>query len=72
MNRSLPLLPARGIFITGTDTDVGKTWVAAGLTSSLRQRGMKAVYFKPVQSGCPEGEGRLVPTDAELARTLAA
>ena len=72
VNLSLPPLPAiRGIFITGTDTDVGKTWVAAGLTAALRQRGVKAVYFKPVQSGCPEAEGRLVPTDAEFARTLA-
>ena len=68
----LPDLPGiTGIFITGTDTDVGKTWVAAGLTAALRQRGVKAVYFKPVQSGCPEAEGRLVPTDADLARTLA-
>ena len=72
VNRSLPLLPAiRGIFITGTDTDVGKTWVAAGLTAALRQRGVAAVYFKPVQSGCPEEGGRLVPTDAKFARTLA-
>ena len=68
----LPDLPGiTGIFITGTDTDVGKTWVAAGLTAVLRQRGVKAVYFKPVQSGCPEVEGRLVPTDAKFARTLA-
>ena len=58
LNRSLPPLPPlRGVFITGTDTDVGKTWVAAGLTAALRQRGVKAVYFKPVQSGCPR-EGR--------------
>jgi dethiobiotin synthetase len=68
----LPELPGiKGIFITGTDTDVGKTWVAAGLTAALRQRGVEAVYFKPVQSGCPEEKGRLVPTDAEFARTLA-
>jgi dethiobiotin synthetase len=50
---------------------VGKTWVAAGLTAALRQRGVKAVYFKPVQSGCPEAGGRLIPTDADFARTLA-
>jgi dethiobiotin synthetase len=72
VHRTLPELPPfRGIFITGTDTDVGKTWVAAGLTAALRQRGVAAVYFKPVQSGCPEAEGRLVPTDAKFARTLA-
>jgi dethiobiotin synthetase len=39
----LPELPSiKGIFITGTDTDVGKTWVAAGLTATLRHRGVKA------------------------------
>jgi len=68
----LPDLPAlKGVFITGTDTGVGKTWVAAGITAALRRRGVAAVYFKPVQSGCPEEGGRLVPTDAELARELA-
>jgi dethiobiotin synthetase len=70
--QSLPqLAPIRGIFITGTDTDVGKTWVAAGLTAALRDRQLNAVYFKPVQSGCPLQEGRLVPTDALLARQVA-
>jgi dethiobiotin synthetase len=72
LNLILPSLPPlRGVFITGTDTDVGKTWVAAGLTAALRRRGVKAVYFKPVQSGCPREGGRLIPTDADFARTLA-
>ena len=72
MNLILPSLPSvRGVFITGTDTDVGKTWVAAGLTAALRGRGIKAAYFKPVQSGCPREGGRLIPTDADFARTLA-
>ena len=66
-----PLPPIRGIFITGTDTDVGKTWVAAGLTAALRERGVTAVYFKPFQSGCPLEGGRLMPTDARLARDVA-
>jgi dethiobiotin synthetase len=72
MKMSLPgLPPVPGVFITGTDTDVGKTWVAAGLTAALRERGVKAIYFKPMQSGCPEEEGRLMPTDARLARQVA-
>jgi dethiobiotin synthetase len=72
MKLSLPVLPPiHGVFITGTDTNVGKTWVAAGLTAALRHRGLKAVYFKPIQSGCPWDEGRLIPTDARLARDLA-
>jgi len=72
MDLSLPNLPPlRGLFVTGTDTDVGKTWVAAGLTATLRRRGLGAVYFKPIQSGCPQEGGRLIPTDARLARDLA-
>lgn len=60
-----------GVFITGTDTDVGKTVIAAGLTAALRRRGVRAIYFKPIQSGCPEEGGRLIPTDARFARDLA-
>jgi dethiobiotin synthetase len=72
MRLKLPEIPpVRGIFVTGTDTNVGKTLVAAGLTYALRQRGIKAGYFKPVQSGCPEQGGRLVPTDARVAQELA-
>ncbi len=68
----LPTLPPlKGVFVTGTDTGVGKTWIAAGVTAVLRQGGLKAVYFKPVQSGCPEENGRLIPTDARLAQELA-
>ncbi len=69
----LPSLPkVKGLFVTGTDTNVGKTWIAAGLTAVLRQRGVNAAYFKPIQSGCPEEAGRLIPTDARLAKELAA
>lgn len=68
----LPTLPEiKGIFVTGTDTNVGKTWIAAGLTAVLRRQGVNAVYFKPIQSGCPEQDGRLIPTDAKLAQELA-
>lgn len=53
-----------GIFITGTDTGVGKTVVAAGLAMVLRERGVKVGVMKPVATGC-QGEGkRLVSGDA--------
>lgn len=61
----------KGVFVTGTDTDVGKTVIAAGLTAALRSRGVQAGYFKPVQSGCPEENGELIATDAQLAQRLA-
>lgn len=55
---------APGIFITGTDTGVGKTVVAAGLALVLRERGMRVGVMKPVATGCV-GEGkRLISEDA--------
>ena len=43
----------RGLFITGTDTGVGKTHVAAAVLAELRRRGVKAAAFKPI--ACGEG-----------------
>lgn len=40
-----------GLFITGTDTGVGKTWVATRLISELRRQGHNAVGMKPVECG---------------------
>lgn len=39
-------------FVTGTDTEVGKTTIAAGLLHALRQRGRSTAAVKPVASGC--------------------
>lgn len=41
----------KGIFITGTDTGVGKTYFTALLTRTLRQQGIPAVALKPMASG---------------------
>jgi dethiobiotin synthetase len=57
---------AKGIFITGTDTGVGKTIVAAALARLLRMNGVNVGVMKPVTSGCREVEGRLVSDDAML------
>ena len=40
-----------GLFITGTDTGVGKTFVAAALLAELRRRGVRAAAFKPIACG---------------------
>jgi len=42
------------IFITATDTDVGKTYVSRGIVKELIKRGKKTGYFKPLQSGVVE------------------
>lgn len=47
----------RGVFVTGTDTGVGKTVVAALLCSALRQAGRATGYFKPVQTGPDDDTG---------------
>jgi len=43
---------ARSFFIAGTDTDVGKTTVAAGLLHVARSAGLSTAAVKPVASGC--------------------
>lgn len=54
----------KGIFILGTDTGVGKTVVAAGLTLALRSRGIRVGVMKPIATGCLGHTGRLVSIDA--------
>lgn len=54
-----------GLFVTGTDTDIGKTYVAAAIARALHSAGRRVGVYKPVASGCPIRDGRTVPTDAE-------
>lgn len=56
-------LPA-GIFITGTDTDVGKTYVAALIARALAASGLRVGVYKPVASGCRTVDGELIADDA--------
>jgi len=58
--------PWPGLFITGTDTEVGKTYVAALIARSLRAAGHRVGVYKPAASGCREVEGELVADDAVL------
>lgn len=47
---------ARGLFVTGTDTGVGKTRVAVALIHALRARGLRVAAMKPVSAGSALGE----------------
>lgn len=60
----------RGIFITGTDTGVGKTVVSAVLLLALREAGIDAGYMKPVATGCITEAGRLVSPDVKFIREV--
>jgi len=46
---------APSLFITGTDTEVGKTFVTAGLARALRRRGVDVGVMKPVATGARNG-----------------
>lgn len=58
----------KGIFVTGTDTGVGKTLISGALASALHARGMNIGVMKPVESGCKRSNGRLIPSDAFLLK----
>jgi dethiobiotin synthetase len=61
----------KGLFITGTDTGVGKTFVAAGLARYLRDRGIRPGVLKPAETGCALRRGRRVPGDGAFLQYMA-
>ena len=59
----------KSIFITGTDTDIGKTFVCVGLCLCLESLGLKIGYFKPFQSGAYiENSKKLAPDIEEIKK----
>lgn len=60
----------KGVFVTGTDTGVGKTVVTAGLVSLLIKEGLDVGVMKPIETGCPKRNGRLVPRDATFLKAV--
>jgi dethiobiotin synthetase len=66
----------RGVFVTGTDTGVGKSVVAAAICAALSARGERVAAFKPVVTGLddepePSPLGDVWPPDHELLATAA-
>jgi dethiobiotin synthetase len=55
----------RGLFVTGTDTGVGKSVVAAAICAGLAARGLRVAAFKPVVTGLDDPPGDW-PADHEL------
>ncbi len=66
----------KGIFITGTDTGVGKTIVSAAIIRALVKKGIKVGAMKPVETGCARTEIRsenesLIPSDGMFLKEMA-
>ena len=59
------------IFITGTGTDVGKTYISALIIKKMREMNYNCGYFKPVLSGVKELAGHLVDSDANYVVQIA-
>ena len=67
MNKSIS--QPNGYFVTGTDTEVGKTLVSGALILKLRQEGIKAIGFKPVVAGTYQNaQGVTLNEDLETLR----
>lgn len=61
-----------GFFITGTDTEIGKTLVAGALIQKFREHGMNALGFKPVAAGTyQDSQGKILNEDIETLRIAA-
>lgn len=54
-----------GLFITGTDTGVGKTVITCAMADILVRQGLKVGVVKPFASGCRKERGALVSDDAQ-------
>src|SRR5437764_96794 len=60
----------RGIFVTGTGTEVGKSVVSAAICAALAARGKKVAAYKPVVTGMDEEGGEGWPPDHELLASV--
>jgi dethiobiotin synthetase len=58
-------MKVRGVYVSGTDTGVGKTLASAALLHAMRARGLRASGMKPVASGCRATGHGLRNEDAE-------
>jgi dethiobiotin synthetase len=61
----------QGVFITGTNTEVGKTFVAVEIARQLCLRDIKVIPRKPIESGCIKQDGQLIPQDATALKEAA-
>lgn len=62
---------SKAIFVTGTGTDIGKTYVSGLLVKKLRSSGLNAAYYKPALSGAELIDGQLIPGDCKFVADMA-
>jgi dethiobiotin synthetase len=62
---------AKGFFVTGTDTGVGKTIITAALIRACTLLGFRTCGMKPIETGCLREGDRLIPSDGTFIKTIA-
>jgi dethiobiotin synthetase len=55
----------RGVFVTGTDTGIGKTYASCAIIAALRAHGLRVFPFKPIAAGAVLAGGRWVNEDTQ-------
>lgn len=58
------MFESKGIFVTGTDTGIGKTFVSCAIIQAMQQSGKSVAAMKPVASGCEMLQGQWQNDDA--------
>ena len=63
---------SKNVFVTGTGTEIGKTYVAGLMAKKLAQANLKSAYYKAAMSGNERDEkGQLIPGDAKFIKDFA-
>ena len=60
----------KGVFVTGSDTGVGKTVIAGAIAAAMKAHGLDVGVMKPVASGAKEIKGKLVSEDAVYLKKI--
>lgn len=58
------------IFITGVDSNIGKTFIAAGLAATMQSLGYSTCVYKPVQTGAPKKDGFAQAPDLAFVKNI--
>ncbi|MBI4685557.1 MAG: dethiobiotin synthase [Nitrospirae bacterium] len=62
---------AKGFFVTGTDTGVGKTVISAALIKAIGLLGIRVCGMKPIETGCTKEGNALMPSDGIFLKSIA-
>jgi dethiobiotin synthetase len=60
----------KGVFVTGSDTGVGKTVVAGAIAAAIKAQGLDVGVMKPISTGASEIDGELVSKDARYLKKI--